>query len=60
MQNKDMHVITSLVEHDAILEPCMELEKDGVKIIELLTYFYLSSDTRKEIKWNSIEFSFKN
>ncbi|MCK5320538.1 aminotransferase class V-fold PLP-dependent enzyme, partial [Candidatus Parcubacteria bacterium] len=26
---QDMHVITSLVEHDAVLEPFMELEKQG-------------------------------
>lgn len=26
------HIITSLVEHDAILEPCMELEKEGVEV----------------------------
>jgi cysteine desulfurase len=33
-QNKDrkMHVITSVVEHDAVLEPCMELEKEGVDV----------------------------
>jgi len=29
---KDMHVITSLVEHDAVLEPFMELEKKGVEV----------------------------
>lgn len=29
---KNPHVITSLIEHDAILEPCLELEKEGVEI----------------------------
>ena len=32
---KDMHVITSLVEHDAVLEPFMELEKIGVEVTYL-------------------------
>lgn len=32
---QNMHVITSLVEHDAILEPCMELEKSGVAVTHL-------------------------
>ncbi|MFH1745347.1 MAG: cysteine desulfurase family protein [bacterium] len=29
------HVITSLIEHDAVLEPCMELEKSGAEITHL-------------------------
>src|SRR3989339_1792917 len=29
---RPMHVITSLVEHDAVLKPCMELEKEGVEV----------------------------
>jgi cysteine desulfurase len=29
---EDMHAITSVVEHDAVLEPFMELEKMGVKV----------------------------
>lgn len=29
---KNPHVITSIVEHDAVLEPLMELQKDGVEI----------------------------
>lgn len=28
----NIHVITSVVEHDAILEPCMELEKQGIEV----------------------------
>jgi len=32
---KDLHVVTSLIEHDAILEPCMELEKEGVEVTHL-------------------------
>ena len=32
---KDMHVITSVVEHDAVLEPCMELEKEGIEVTHL-------------------------
>ena len=27
-----MHIITSLVEHDAVLEPCLRLEKEGVEV----------------------------
>jgi cysteine desulfurase len=29
---KDMHVITSIVEHDAVLEPFMELESEGLAV----------------------------
>lgn len=32
---KDMHVITSLVEHDAILEPCAALQKEGVAVTHI-------------------------
>jgi cysteine desulfurase len=29
---KNPHVITTLIEHDAVLTPCLEIEKDGVEI----------------------------
>ncbi|MCD4761443.1 cysteine desulfurase, partial [bacterium] len=32
---KNMHVITSLVEHDAVLEPCAALQKEGVEITHI-------------------------
>jgi cysteine desulfurase len=35
LKHKDMHIITSTVEHDAILEPLMELEKQGVEVTHL-------------------------
>ncbi|MGI0017496.1 MAG: cysteine desulfurase family protein [Nitrosotalea sp.] len=31
-QNKGKHIITSSIEHDAILEPCKHLEKQGYRI----------------------------
>jgi len=30
-----MHVSTSAIEHKAVLEPCVALEKDGFKVTEL-------------------------
>jgi len=32
---KKIHIITSSIEHDAILEPCADLEKEGVAITYL-------------------------
>ena len=29
---KKPHIITSLIEHDAVLQPCLEMEKEGVEI----------------------------
>ena len=29
---KRPHIITSLIEHDAVLQPCLEMEKEGVEI----------------------------
>ncbi|MDE1843233.1 MAG: cysteine desulfurase [Thaumarchaeota archaeon] len=31
-QNKGRHIITSSIEHDAILEPCKRLERDGYRV----------------------------
>lgn len=33
--DKKLHIITSSIEHPAILEPCREMEKDGVRVTYL-------------------------
>lgn len=51
-QNKGKHIITSSIEHDAILEPCKRLEKEGYRISLLPVDKYGSinpEDLRKEI-----------
>ncbi|MEA3398538.1 MAG: cysteine desulfurase family protein [Patescibacteria group bacterium] len=35
MRRRDMHIITSLVEHDAVLEPLMELNAEGVEVTHI-------------------------
>ena len=51
-QNKGKHVITSAIEHDAILEPCKRLEKDGYRIsfLPVDKYGFVNpEDLKKEI-----------
>jgi len=51
---KDIHIITSIVEHDAVLEPCMELEKKGVEIT------YLPVKSNGAIKINELKKTIKD
>ena len=41
-----MHIITTKVEHEAVLEPCKELEKDGVEV----TYLPVKSNCEVDLK----------
>lgn len=54
---KNCHIITSQIEHHAVLEPCKELEKNGVKV----TYLPVNkeglvsvSDVKKAIRPNTV------
>ncbi len=51
-QNKGRHIITSSIEHDAILEPCKSLEKQGYRIsfLPVDKYGFVNpEDLKKEI-----------
>jgi len=51
-QNKGKHVVTSAIEHDAILEPCKRLEKEGYRIsfLPVDKYGFVNpEDLKKEI-----------
>jgi cysteine desulfurase len=51
-QSKGKHIITSTIEHDAILEPCKRLEKEGYRIsfLPVDKYGFVNpEDLKKEI-----------
>lgn len=48
-----MHVITTKMEHDAILEPCRELEKNGIEVT------YLTPDSQGMISLDSLREAIK-
>ena len=51
-QSKGKHIITSSIEHDAILEPCKRLEKEGYRIsfLQVDKYGFVNpEDLKKEI-----------
>lgn len=51
-QSKGKHIITSAIEHDAILEPCKRLEKEGCRIsfLPVDKYGFVNpEDLKKEI-----------
>ena len=49
-----MHIITTKVEHEAVLEPCKELEKDGVEVT------YLPVKSNCEVDLNIFEKAIKD
>ncbi len=54
---ENMHVITSIVEHDAVLEPFMELEAEGVEVdhVNVLSNGVIDiEDLKKKIKDNTV------
>ena len=54
---KNPHVITSIVEHDAVLEPLMELQKEGVEVSHIGVEFNGLVDVEKlkaSIKDNTV------
>ncbi len=49
MRNKGNHIITGSVEHEAVIEPCRELERGGFKIT------YLAVDRNCVVDLNALE-----